>query len=243
MLGELRGARLLDGFRGAPPVDRAALAGVIVAVSQLAAGEPELAELDLNPVFARPDGALVVDAQLIWGAETSTPKPVPAPLAAVQRLLNPQSIVVVGASRTRAKQGGRLFHYLIKHGFAGQLYAVNPDASEVMGKPSFPTIADLPEVPDLACVMVPGAAVAGVLEECGTKGIGAAIVYTAGFAEVGAAGREEQARLLGIARQHGIRICGPNTAGVVNVAASTCAAFGMAFEVERMPPGEIAFLT
>jgi acyl-CoA synthetase (NDP forming) len=243
MLGELRGARLLDRFRGARPVDRAAIAGVIVAVSRLAAGEPELAELDLNPVFARPDGALAVDARLLWGAAAPTPKAIPAPLAAVQRLLKPQSIVVVGASRTRAKQGGRLFHYLIKHGFAGQLYAVNPDASEVMGKPCFPSVADLPEVPDLACVMVPAGAVTGVLEECGAKGIGAAIVYTAGFAEVGEAGREEQARLLAIARQHGIRLCGPNTAGVVNVAASTCAAFGMAFEVERMPPGEIAFLT
>jgi acyl-CoA synthetase (NDP forming) len=113
----------------------------------------------------------------------------------------------------------------------------------VMGKPSFPSVAALPETPDLACVMVPADAVPGVLAECGAKGIRSAIIYTAGFAETGAAGRVQQDDLLAIARAYGMRLCGPNTAGIVNVPATTCAAFGMAFEAERMPPGEIAFLT
>jgi acyl-CoA synthetase (NDP forming) len=243
MLRELRGARLLGGYRGAPAVDRAALAGVIVAVGRLIADEPDVAEVDLNPVIARHDGAVAVDARVILGAAVPVPVAVPAPLDAVRRILSPRSIAVVGASTSRAKQGGRLFHYLIKHGFAGALYAVNPGASEVQGRPSFPSVAALPEVPDLACIMVPAGAVAGALAECGAKGIGAAIVYTAGFGETGEAGLVEQERLLAVARAHNIRLCGPNTAGVVNAAAGTCAAFGMAFEVERMPPGEIAFLT
>jgi acyl-CoA synthetase (NDP forming) len=243
MLAELRGARLLEGFRGAPPVDRDALAEVIVAVGRLIADASWLAELDLNPVIARHDGAVVVDARLIRGAAVPVPQAEPAPLEAVRRMLAPRSIAVIGASTSRDKQGGRLFHYLIKHGFAGALYAVNPGASEVQGRPSYPSVEALPAVPDLACIMVPAGAVAGALAECGAKGIGAAIVYTAGFGETGEAGRAEQERLLAVARAHGIRLCGPNTAGVVNAAAGTCAAFGMAFEVERMPPGEIAFLT
>ncbi|MFN8511968.1 MAG: acetate--CoA ligase family protein [Chloroflexia bacterium] len=243
MLRELRGARLLDGYRGALPVDRAALAEVVVAVSRLIAAEPGVAELDLNPLIVRHDGVVAVDARVMVGAALPAPVAASAPLDAVRRMLNPRSIAVIGASTSRARQGGRLFHYLIKHGFGGALYAVNPGASEVQGKPSYPTIAALPEVPDLACIMVPAGAVAGVLEQCGAKGIGAAIVYTAGFGETGEAGQAEQERLLAVARAHNIRLCGPNTAGVVHAAAGTCAAFGMAFEVERMPPGEIAFLT
>jgi acyl-CoA synthetase (NDP forming) len=243
MLAELRGARLLDGFRGALPVDRGALAEIIVAVSRLIVAEPDVVELDLNPVIARADGALVVDARMLRGTIPSAPASVSASTEAVRRVLNPRSIVVVGASTSRAKQGGRLFHYLIKHGFPGPLYAVNPNATEVMGKPSFPSVAALPETPDLACIMVPADAVPGVLEECGAKGIRSVVIYTAGFAETGATGRASQERLLAIAQSHGMRLCGPNTAGVVNVQAQTCAAFGMAFEAERMPPGEIAFLT
>lgn len=243
MLAELRGARLLDGYRGDSPVDRDALADVIVAVSRLIVTEPDVMELDLNPVIARADGALAVDARILRGNVPSVPEPGPASADDVHRLLNPRSIVVVGASTSRAKQGGRLFHYLIKHGFPGPLYAVNPNATEVMGKPSFPSVAALSETPDLACIMVPADAVPGVLAECGAKGIRSAVIYTAGFAETGAAGQASQDRLLAIVQSHGMRLCGPNTAGVVNVEARTCAAFGMAFEAERMPPGEIAFLT
>ena len=164
-------------------------------------------------------------------------------VGAVGRMLSPRSIVVVGASETPGSQGGRLFRYLIKHGFPGPLYAVNPRASEVMGRPCFPSVADLPETPDLACIMVPSGAVLDVVAECGRKGIGAAVVYTAGFAETGEQGQQEQAALVETARGYGVRLCGPNTAGLVNAGTATCAAFGMAFEVERMPPGSIAFLT
>ncbi|HET9017504.1 MAG TPA: acetate--CoA ligase family protein [Thermomicrobiaceae bacterium] len=243
MLAELRGSRILDGYRGAPPVDREALADVVVAVGRLMQERPDLVEVDLNPTLAGPAGAVVVDASLLVGP---TPAPQPRPASsteAIRRLLNPASIVVVGASPTRAKQGGRLFHYLLKHGFSGPLYAVNPHATEVMGRPCYPSVSDLPEAPDLACIMVPGEAVPGVLEECGAKGIRSAVIYTAGFAEVGDEGRARQDELLAIVRRHDMRLCGPNTSGVVNAAASTCAAFGMAFEVERMPAGEIAFLT
>ncbi|HUZ01522.1 MAG TPA: acetate--CoA ligase family protein [Thermomicrobiaceae bacterium] len=243
MLDELRSARLLAGYRGAPPVDRQALAQIIMAVGQLMVDEPGLVEVDLNPVIAGPGGGVVVDARLLQRPPTPCRPLIPAPIEAFRRLMNPASIVVVGASPTRAKQGGRLFHYLIKHGFSGPLYAVNPNATEVMGRPCYPSVSDLPEVPDLACLMVPADAVPGVLEECGAKGIRSAVVYTAGFAEVDDAGRAKQDELVAIARAYGIRLCGPNTAGIVNVAARTCAAFGMAFEAERMPPGEIAFLT
>ncbi|MDP8925077.1 MAG: acetate--CoA ligase family protein [Chloroflexota bacterium] len=247
MLAELRGARLLTGYRGAPPLDLDAVGDLIARVSRLAEQEPTILELDLNPVIVRTKGLAAVDARILVAGEAPRPEPTPRPagdaVSTVGRMLNPRSVVVVGASETPGSQGGRLFRYLIKHGFPGSLYAVNPRASAVMGRPCYSSVADLPETPDLACIMVPSDAVLDVVAECGAKGIAAAVVYTAGFAETGDAGRRKQAALVETARRYGMRLCGPNTAGLVNAGAATCAAFGMAFEVDRMPTGSIAFLT
>ncbi len=265
MLGELRAARLLDGYRGAPPADRTALVDLIVRVGELAAAEPAIAELDLNPVIAGPWGALAVDARLLVATPAGhrvtgrdldavgvspiaaepprpTTEPATGPRARgattgadagraaeamvrdeaaptppeLERLLNPRSIAVVGASDDRRKQGGRLFHYLLKHRFPGRLYAVNPRGEPVMGRPCSPSVAQLPEPVDLAAVMVPAEAVAGVIADCGRRGIPAAVVYTSGFAETGEAGAARQRALIETARRHGVRLCGPNTAGVVS---------------------------
>jgi acyl-CoA synthetase (NDP forming) len=249
MLAELRGAALLDGFRGQPPIDREALVEVIERVSALALAEPRLLELDLNPVIVGPQAAVAVDGRVIWDADAGAgqwsayPESRERTRAAVQRILNPQSIAVVGASTDARKPGGRLFHYLLKHGYRGNLVAVNPGTSEVMGRPSYPTLAVLPEPPDLICVMVPAETIPMVLAGARADGQSSAIVYTAGFGETGAAGVALQERVLEAAAVSGVRFCGPNTAGVVNANAATCAAFGMAFEVDEMPTGNIAFLT
>lgn len=245
MLDELRGSSLLRGARGRPGVDRSALVGLLEAVGRLAAERNDLAELDLNPVIAGLLGAVAVDAKVVLARTEAVPtrrSDTPADVA-VARLLAPESIAVVGASSTRAKQGGRLFHYLVKHGFAGRLYAVNPARSEVMGKPSVPTVDDLPETPDLVCIAVPADAASEVLDACGRKGVRSAIVYASGFAESGPAGALKEGELAEAARRSGVRICGPNTAGVVNTERALCAAIGMAFEVDEIPRGGVSFLT
>jgi acetate---CoA ligase (ADP-forming) len=244
MLDELRGSALLRGERGQPPVDRGALVRLLENVSQLALEHPDIAELDLNPVIASAHGCTAVDAKIVRRTPDRTAvRPAGGADGAVARMLAPQSIAVVGASGTRAKQGGRLFHYLIKHGFAGRLYAVNPARTEVMGRLSVGSVDELPETPDLVCIAVPADSVTSVLEACGRRGVTSAIVYTSGFAETGAQGAEAERAVLEVARRNGIRLCGPNTAGVVNADASMCAAIGMAFEIERVPRGGVSFLT
>jgi acyl-CoA synthetase (NDP forming) len=246
MLGELRGAALLTGLRGQPAIDLDALVDLIVRVSHLAQDQPHLSELDLNPVIAGPTGLVAVDARVLWETSAGSQpgkQVVRDTRAAVKRILDPASIAVVGASSNATKPGGRLFHYLLKHGYKGSLVAVNPGAHEIMGRPSYPSLAHLPEVPDLVCIMVPAEAAADVLTSVRSAGRSSAIVYTAGFGETGTEGQRRQDQLVEAARQAGVRFCGPNTAGVVNANAALCAAFGMAFEVERMPQGNIAFLT
>lgn len=242
MLAELRAAPLLRGGRGQEPPDVTALARILVGVGRLIVEQTWVGELDLNPVIVRPDGAVAVDAKVVAREARPARRTVASP-ARIARMLEPESIAVVGASSTRAKQGGRLFHYLIKHGFPGRLYAVNPARSEVMGKPSVASIDELPETPDLVCVAVPADMVTDVLASCERRGVPSAIVYTSGFAETGEDGAVAERALADVIGRGSLRICGPNTAGIVNADRSLCAAIGMAFEVERMPRGDVSLLT
>jgi acetate---CoA ligase (ADP-forming) len=247
MLSNLKASTILDGLRGQPAVDRNAIADLIVRVSRLASEREDLVELDLNPVIAGPNGLVAVDARMFVGTATQAPadgRQVSASTS-VQSLLSPGSIAIVGASEDRAKPGGRLFHYLLKHGYAGRVYPVNPGTTVINGHRCYPSVADLPETPDLACIMTPSATIPGIVSECGTSGIKAAIVFASGFGEAGADGQQLQSEMVEAARLTGIRLCGPNTIGVVNSAESVsmCAAFGMAFEIDQMPRGDIAFIT
>ena len=131
------------------------------------------------------------------------------------RLLRPQSVAVVGASERDSYAGETLLN-LRGAGFAGPVWGVNPKRTEAHGYPCFPSLSDLPGVPDAVVVAIPAAAVADVVDEAGALGCGGAIVYGAGFGEV-AAGEEHERRLHAAAARHGLPVCGPNGNGIVAV--------------------------
>ena len=112
----------------------------------------------------------------------------------MDRLLQPRSIAVIGASRTPNTIGHELVRNLVSGGFAGPVYPVNPTALSVASLPCWPTIGDVPADVDLAVVAVPAAAVPEVVAACGAKGVGGLVLITAGFAEIGAAGARADAR-------------------------------------------------
>jgi len=131
-------------------------------------------------------------------------------------LLAPRSVAVVGAGRTPGGVGHEVLRSLVEHGYTGRLYAVNPHATEVAHCPSYPTVSELPEAVDLLVVAVPAPAVAGVVADAGKAGARNAVVLTSGFGEEGEEGRARQVELLHTAREHGIRLVGPNCLGVAN---------------------------
>lgn len=135
----------------------------------------------------------------------------------IAAMLQPSSIAVIGA--TDRLYGGRIMKNLLHGGFKGKLYPVNPKRHEVFGLPCFPSIRMLPEPVDSAAILVPAAGVPGVLQECAERGVKAAIIISAGFAEMGdAQGRQLQQDVRRIARETGVRVCGPNCLGVSNIA-------------------------
>jgi len=202
-----------------------ALAAIVARVSNLVCDFPEIAELDLNPVFVSPSGALAVDARIAIGeasAERYRPN-VDAILAAMRRTMNPRSVAVIGASAEEGKIGYSVVRNLIDGGFKGEVYPVNPRAAEIQGLKAFPSIGDIPGEVDVAVFAIPARLVAGAVEEAGKKGVATAVLIPSGFAEVGE--KQLQDDMVEIARRNNIRVMGPNIYGYYYTPARLCATF------------------
>ena len=133
----------------------------------------------------------------------------------LEPLFAPNSVAVVGAGQRPGSLAAAVFRNLKEGGFKGTVHAVNPKYRELDGGPCYANLAALPAPVDLAVVVTPAAAVPGVLEDAARAGIFHALVLTAGFGETGAAGRMLEARVAAIAREHGIRMIGPNCLGLM----------------------------
>ena len=147
-------------------------------------------------------------------ADQAGPQPIETNLA---RLFAPRSVALVGATDHPSNFGGRVFRAMLKFGYPGKIFPVNPRLKKIYGLACYPSIRDVPEVPDHVGIIVGTARVFDVLADCAARGVPFATVYSAGFAETGTAeGRERQAQLVAFARASGMRIMGPNCNGVIN---------------------------
>ena len=163
--------------------------------------------------------------------------------ASLSPLLAPRSVAVVGASSDPTRIGGRPIAYMRARGFQGAILPVNPNRTEIQGLAAFADIASLPEAPDVAIVAVPAAQVAATMAALGARGIPAAIVFSAGFAEIGPAGAALQDEAIAIARAHGIRVLGPNCLGLFDDRSGFYGTFSASMETGYPPPGRIGIVS
>ncbi len=131
-----------------------------------------------------------------------------ADVASLRHLLEPSVVAIVGASRKPGRVGHAIVKNVVSAGFQGRVYAVNPHAKSVLGVPCVPSVADLPEPPDVAVIAVPAAGVTAVAQECGRRGARSLVVVTSGI------DAHHGAELLAACRQHGMRLVGPNCFGL-----------------------------
>ncbi|MBQ62389.1 MAG: hypothetical protein CMQ19_09970 [Gammaproteobacteria bacterium] len=161
----------------------------------------------------------------------------------IEYLYNPKSIAIIGASMQRFKPGGRPLKALKDKGFAGTIVAVNPQYDEIYGTPCYPSLREVPDEIELIVVSVPASAVLEVIRQGVEKGIKAAVIFSAGFAEVNEEGAALQAEITELARENGIRLMGPNCLGLMNQTNSCMASFAHIMDLEPVEPQTLAFVT
>lgn len=146
-------------------------------------------------------------------------------------MLSPKSLAVVGASSDTHGLRGRILEIILSHPYAGKVYPVSRSATEVQGLKAYPSVDALPEVVDLAILIVPAQYIPSELERCGKAGIKAAVILSSGFAEEpGEAGSRMQAEIRATAARYDMAVSGPNTEGFSNIALSLCPTFSPAMD-------------
>ena len=135
----------------------------------------------------------------------------------LDRIFEPRSIVVVGASANPAKRGHQILRALGESGYEGRVHAVNPAGGRLLGHHVFPSVRDLPEAADLAVLCTPASTTPGLVRACGERGVGGAVVLAVGFGESGPAGQRLEKQLAEAGRASGVRVVGPNTSGLLNL--------------------------
>ena len=214
--GLIRGKKLLGPFRGAPAVDLPALQRIIAAVAQIAQDFPEVAEIDINPVLIDGGRPVAADALVILSPRPAAARPARAFVPDLRAVFAPSSVAIVGASDDVRKWGGSAFRNMLDGGYTGTIYPVNPRGGVFFGAQAYPSLADLPEAPDLVLLAVGGPQVKGVLEECGRRGARAAVVLAAGFSETGDEGAEQEREIARTAMEYGLTLIGPNCMGLMS---------------------------
>ena len=162
-----------------------------------------------------------------------------AAVAAVEHVLRPASVAMVGASRRPDSIGAAVMTNLVAGGFTGAIYPINPQAAAIDGLPAYASLRDVPEAPELAVIGVPAAHVIQVARACGAAGVGALVVLSAGFSEVGEAGEQRQRELVAVCRTAGMRLVGPNCLGVINT--DPAVSLNASFAPGAPPPGRVGF--
>lgn len=160
-------------------------------------------------------------------------------VSTLRAILNPRSVAVIGASGDPAKFGGRVMHFLVKHGYRGRIVPVHPTAAEVLGIPAVSKLAAAGDPVDVCILALPATHLPAALEDCGRAGARGVVVITADFAETGAAGAARQDELVQIARSHDMRLIGPNCLGYINPHLQLALTSSVALAVAPMPRGAI----
>jgi acyl-CoA synthetase (NDP forming) len=222
MLAQLRGAPLLAGLRGRAPVDAGAVARLLAVLSRFAAENPEVREIDLNPIAAYADGVRVLDARVLLGEPQARPAPDPRKAARIENLKRAfaaRTVAVIGDKR----MGGYMWLRAMST-FTGKLYSVQIDPNEIpgieaMGVDNRKSLAEIPERVDYAVSAVPRQVAPRILKDCVANKVGAIGFFTSGFSETGEElGARLEQELKEIALDSDIALVGPNCMGLYSPA-------------------------
>jgi acetate---CoA ligase (ADP-forming) len=166
------------------------------------------------------------------------------PFGDLTPLLAPRSVALIGASDRAGNLGGLAVGFLRKFGCQGSVWPVNAGRTTVAGLPCFPSLADLPSIPDMAIIAVPAESVHDVARDCIAAGVSSAVVWAGGFAEGNDEGRARQRQLTELCRASSLKLCGPNCIGIINTSIGLTASFSsLMTEIDRFTPGSVSIIS
>lgn len=246
MLDELKGSKLLKGFRGSDPIDLNMMTKALVQIGKLGVDNAKYFDsIDFNPVVVYPKSYAVVDAKIILRKEIKKDaiSKVKPNAEHMELFFTPQSVALVGASSTPGKIGNSVLDSLAKHDYKGKVFPINPKQQEILGLKCYPSISAIPEKVDLVVVCVDLSVTPPVLEECAKKGIHNVVIVSGGGKELGGERAAYEAEVKRLSEKHKIRIIGPNCIGMFNAANRLDCAFQGQARMIRAKLGPVALLS
>lgn len=218
MISEIRAKKLLGAFRGEKPVQMETIIKTLKGLSDLSIKEPDIAEIDINPLLIQPDGSVfAVDALIVKGKSTEqTVFPDPVSPESIKYFFYPKPIAFIGATGTMGKWGHTLPTNTISGDYKSEVYLVNPKGGDIINRTAYKSIGEVPGKVDLVVVTVPASKVMDLIPQLKAKGIKDMLLISSGFGETGEEGKKLEQELVKKAKEAGILILGPNTMGICN---------------------------
>ncbi|MBK1780205.1 acetate--CoA ligase family protein [Advenella sp. WQ 585] len=165
------------------------------------------------------------------------------PAASLAALMNPQSVAVIGASEDQTKFGGRLYKTLIRHGYKGTIYPINPGRESLFGIKTFPDITAIPNAPDMVVMALPTGKIKDEIKKCAEKGVKCSIIITSKFSDAGPEGAALEQEIVEIANKHNMRLIGPNCLGLISPANELVLCSSPALNVDALIKSPIGFIS
>ena len=218
MLDEIKTHTLLDDFRGENAADQNRLIETLIGLSRIGIEQPDISEIDINPLIINPDGSVcAVDALVVIDVKETKNQYLPAvDPASIRSIFYPDSIAFIGASAQIGKWGYTLVINTASGGFKGKIFLVNPKGGTIAGRKVYKSVSEIPGKIDLAVVTIPASGVLDLIPRFKEKNIRNMLLITSGFAETGKEGRKLEQNLVKEAGAAGILVLGPNTMGICN---------------------------
>ncbi len=235
MVEDVKVYKLLKGFRGIKG-DVESIIDLLKKIAKLIGEKPEISEMDLNPVFVYEDGYSVVDARIVIESKEEKRD---VRKGGITKFFYPDSVAVFGSFKM-GKAAFAILYNLVNLKYKGKIYPVSLQGDEIFGIKIYRSVKELPETPDVAVVATPANLVPEIILKCAKRGVKNAIIISSGFREESEEGAKLEDQILEIAREHGMRIIGPNTTGILNPETGFTSSFAILEKIKKGGIGIIA---
>ena len=246
MLNELKGSKLLKGFRGSAPIDTNMVAKALVQIGKIGVENADyINSIDFNPVIVYPKSYFVVDAKIILNKELrknsiSKAKPI---ITSMESFFTPKSVALIGASATPGKIGNSVLDALGKQDYKGKVYPINPKQKKILGIKCYPSLESIKQKIDLVVVCVDLSACGPIMKTCAKKGIHSVVIISGNGKELGGDRAAMEAEVKELSLKHKIRVIGPNCIGMFNAANGLDTTFFDHTRMVRPKLGNVAFFS